>query len=89
MAAPFFEEYNGRGVNAVVLIADSSNRTWIKEFPDQCRQFGLTAIVCNAAGPNGGSSCIINSTGEFVPLWTPSGNRDYLADNPVIALAVI
>jgi predicted amidohydrolase len=89
MAAAFFEEYKRRGVNAVVLIADSSNRTWIKEFPHYCREYGLPAIVCNAAGPNGGESCIINAAGEFVPLWTPQGNRDSLTDNAVAALGVI
>src|SRR5437016_4797586 len=71
-AGEFFAEYKKRGVNAVVLIADASTRAWIKEFPDYCKLHSLPAIVCNAAGPNGGASCVINSAGQFVPLRTAS-----------------
>ena len=84
-AAEFFREYKSRNVNSVVLLADSSTRTWIKDFPQYCREYSLPAIVCNAAGPNGGGSCIINAAGAFVPLWTPHGWRDYLDDTPAVA----
>jgi len=83
-AEEFFREYKARNVSAVVLIADSSTRTWLKKFPDYCREYALPAIVCNAAGPNGGGSCIISATGNFVPLWTAQGWSDYLDESPIV-----
>jgi predicted amidohydrolase len=89
MADEFFAEYKKRGVNAVVLIADSPTRAWLTEFPHYCQQYGLPAIVCNAAGPNGGGSCVINSLGEFMQLNTPLGQRNQLLDTPMAATGVL
>ncbi len=88
-AEEFFEEYKRRGVNAVVLIADSREHVWIRQFPNCCQRYGLPAIVCNAAGPNGGDSCIINAAGQFVPLNTPQGQRDQLPDTPMAAIGIL
>ena len=90
-ADEFFEEYKRRDVDAVVLIADSSTRAWLQKFPILCRQYGLPAIVCNAAGPNanGGASCVLNAAGEFVCLSTSQAEYDYLPEIALAAVAVI
>jgi predicted amidohydrolase len=89
MTDEFFAEYKRRGVNAVVLIADSPTRAWLQEFPHHCQQYGLPAIVCNAAGPNGGGSCVINSAGQFVSLNTHLGQRDQLPDTAMAATGAL
>jgi len=87
-AEKFFKEYKKRGVNAVVLIADASTRAWIKEFPEYCKQYALPAIICNAAGPNGGASCVINEVGQFVPLRTSSAEYpQHLPETSMAAFA--
>jgi len=90
-ADEFFDEYKKRNVDAVVLIADSSTRAWLQQFPNLCRQYGLPAIVCNAAGPNanGGGSCVLNAAGEFVGLRTSQAAYDYLPEIALAAVAVI
>ena len=92
-ADEFFKEYKERTVNAVVLIADSSTRAWIATFPDLCRRYQLSAIVCNAAGPKcgGGGSCIINPAGVFIRLRVLQTQVEYdqLPDTAVAALGVI
>ena len=89
MADEFFSEYKKRGVNAVVLIADSPTRSWLQEFPHHCQQYGLPAIVCNAAGEFKGGSCIINSAGQLVSLNTRHGQRDQLPDTAMAATSVL
>jgi predicted amidohydrolase len=89
MADQFFAEYKKRNVNAVVLIADSPTRAWLTEFPHHCQQYGLPAIVCNAAGPNGGGCCVINATGQFISLNTPQAQRDRLAEMSMAAIGVL
>lgn len=90
-ADEFFEEYKRRNVDAVVLIADSSTRAWLQQFPMLCRQYRLPAIVCNAAGPNanGGASCVLNAAGEFVCLSASQTEYDYLPEIALTAVAVI
>jgi predicted amidohydrolase len=88
-ADEFFAEYKQRKANAVVLIADSSTRVWLKDFPHYCRDYGLTAIVCNAAGPNGGGSCIINPAGEFIPLQIGLELRNYSDERVMAAVGTI
>lgn len=89
MAESFFEEYQKRNVSAVVLVADSSTRAWLTGFPHLCQQYRLPAIVCNAAGPSGGASCVINTAGEFVRLQTQQGTCDYLPEMPIAGTAAI
>lgn len=88
-AAEFFEEYAREQVDAVILIADSSSRPWIHEFPKRCQKHRLLAIICNAAGPNGGGSCIIDREGNFVTLMTLRGAFQFLPDLPLAALASV
>ena len=85
----FFAEYKKRRAQAVVLIADSSDRTWLERFPDYCREYGLTAMICNAAGTNGGGSCILSSAGEFLQLRTSNAEYKYLPDKPLVGFATI
>jgi predicted amidohydrolase len=90
-ADEFFDEYKKRKVNAVILIADSATRAWLQEFPTLCQQYGLTAIICNAAGPGGGGSCILNPAGECVPLRTLQSQVEYkyLPETAVAAIGLI
>lgn len=78
-ADEFFDEYKRRGVDAVVLIADSSEQGWRQQFPTLCRQYRVPAIICNAAGPgaNGGGSCVFDAAGQLVRLRTPQSNVEY------------
>lgn len=88
-AAEFFAEYKKRGVDSVVLIADSASRAWIREFPAHCKKHGLIAIVCNAAGPNGGASCVIDRNGQFVRLRTSTNEYEWLPDAPMYAVGTM
>jgi predicted amidohydrolase len=91
-AATFFDKYEQCGVNAVVLIADSASpRSWLETFPQLCKKHRLMAIVCNAAGPGGGCSCIISDTGQFVLLRTLPAQypTKYLSDAPSVAFASV
>lgn len=89
MADEFFATYKERKVNAVVLIADSPTRAWLQEFPHHCQQYGLPAIVCNAAGPSGGGSCVLNSAGQFIALNTPQGQLNQLPDTSMMAYGIL
>lgn len=85
----FFDEYKKRNASAVVLIADSATRAWLTTFPTLCSQYKIPAIVCNAAGPAGGGSCVIDASGKFVRLQTSQGACEYLAEVPSVGTTVL
>jgi predicted amidohydrolase len=68
IANKFFSHYKGQRVDAIIMIADSAESQWRREFPDLCREHGIPAIVCNAAGTHMGGSCIWDAGGNEVPI---------------------
>ncbi len=86
-SAEFFEEYKKRSAETVVLIADSTSRDWMSHFPALCKEKGLSAIICNAAGENKGGSCILNRTGDFLSLHARGAQFLYLPECPMTATA--
>jgi predicted amidohydrolase len=85
----FFKEYKARGVDCVVLIADSSSKEWLRKFQKCCPEYGLPAIICNSAGSGKGNSCIINNQGGFVPLLNTDGQHDFFSELTMNAIGII
>jgi predicted amidohydrolase len=85
IAEGFFRKYKDLGANAIVLVAQSAGRPWIRQFPSYCQEYGIFAIICNAAGDNLGGSCIINEAGEFFQC----GERQWLSEDPQYAIGSI
>jgi predicted amidohydrolase len=76
-AEDFFEYYSDRKSDAVILIADSPAKPWVRQFPPLCQKYKLPAIICNAAGAFGegkGESCVIDVRGEFLARLPESPN---------------
>jgi predicted amidohydrolase len=85
IAEEFFRKYKDLGANAVVLVAQSAGRPWIRQFPSYCQNYGLAAIVCNAAGDCLGGSCVINEAGQFLQC----GERQFLSEDAQYAIGPI
>lgn len=67
-ADEFFAHYKEQRVDAIIMIAESADRKWRRDFPRLCRDSGIPAIVCNAAGIRMGGSCVWNAAGSPVPI---------------------
>lgn len=68
-AESFFKHYSDVKADAIVMIADSMEKTWITQFLELCVKYKLPVIICNAAGNVGegkGESCVIDVKGNIV-----------------------
>jgi predicted amidohydrolase len=66
MANEFFSHYQEHKVDAIIMIADSQDTKWRRDFPSLCQKSAIPAIVCNAAGDRMGGSCAWDSAGSPV-----------------------
>jgi predicted amidohydrolase len=88
-ADTFFEEYKKCGVDCVVLVADSNSKEWVQKFQKCCREYELSAIICNSGGSGKGNSCIIKQDGSFVTLATSSGECLSLPHDVLVGTGLI
>jgi len=87
MAEDFFAHYKSQRADAIIMIAESAENKWRREFPDLCKQFEMSALVCNAAGISMGGSCAWDSAGTSVPICRSCGSKcNQLSEFPEIGI---